>query len=410
MSRILLSAFACDPYFGSDEEVGWQWALSLSRAGHDVTVLTRQSHQDAIERHIAEHGPLRRVTFEYVDAPRVHGVLKRFNRRNHIYYYLWQYLAFRRAQACHARHPFDSVHHVTWVSFRQPSFMGWLGIPFLFGPVAGGDRIPSGYASLFRWRERLVEYLRSLANQCVRFDPFMRLTFRQAHTVVFTSQQHLALVPKHVGRRSRVALAIGCHPLEDHSPMLQPRPPGKARLVYVGRLIGWKGLDLGLRAFKQVLETCPDARLTIIGDGLNRGRWQRLALDLRIAHAIDWKGWLTKTEVLASYRLYDLLFNPSLRDSGGFNVLESLQHGLPVVCFNLGGPGLIVNEACGRSVEATADINASIRAFSGAVVETLREIESGRDYTEACMQRAAEFDWQTLVARIYGHAEMEAWT
>jgi replication-associated recombination protein RarA len=53
---VLLSAFACDPKYGSDEEVGWQWAKQLSNRGVDVTVITRRSHRIAIEDFVVKTG------------------------------------------------------------------------------------------------------------------------------------------------------------------------------------------------------------------------------------------------------------------------------------------------------------------------------------------------------------------
>ena len=193
--RVLLSAFACDPYFGSDEEVGWQWARQLSDRGFDVSVVTRKSHKTAIEAHVAKTGECARVRFIYVDLDGLHAILKRVNRRNHLYYYIWQWCAFKAAVAAHRESRFDLVHHVTWVSFRQPSFMWALGIPFIFGPVAGGDEIPKGYAQAFSARQRGIEFLRGTLNAVVRFDPMMRLTYARASRIFLTSEGHRKRLP-----------------------------------------------------------------------------------------------------------------------------------------------------------------------------------------------------------------------
>ena len=44
--KILLSAYACEPYKGSEPDVGFQWALTLSKLGHEVHVLTKKSNQN----------------------------------------------------------------------------------------------------------------------------------------------------------------------------------------------------------------------------------------------------------------------------------------------------------------------------------------------------------------------------
>lgn len=405
--RILLSAFACDPIFGSDEEVGWQWAKQLSARGLDVTVITRRAHQAAIEEHMAATGDCLRVKFAYVDVDALHNVLKRFNRRNHLYYYFWQWQAYKVAKQLHLAMPFDLIHHVTWVSFRQPSFMGLVGAPVYFGPVAGGDEIPAGYASVFSTGQRMVEVVRGVANAVVRFDPLMRMTYRHAHTVFFTSAGHLARVPSFVREKSRIELAIGMAPTalaaaeEPTSVTTGSRSQGN-RLLFVGRCIGWKGMDLGLAIFAEICHAQPDARLTVVGDGVDRARWMALATKLGISHAMEWRGWLEKDTVLGLYKEYDLLFYPSLRDSGGFVVLEALQCGLPVVCFKLGGPGVVVDDSCGAAIPALPDIEQTMAHFVKAVLATLELVRTDAALAGRCRARVYEFTWAALIQRIYG--------
>ncbi|WP_047393369.1 glycosyltransferase family 4 protein [Chitinibacter sp. ZOR0017] len=401
MANILLSAFACDPDFGSDEEVGWQWARQLAVRGHQVTVFTRTSHRNAIERHRDKTGECANVRFIYIDLPRIHALLAKINRRNHLYYYLWQWAAYRYAAHWIKTESIDLIHHVTWVSFRQPSFMGLLGKPFYFGPVAGGDEIPPGYASLFSTQQRIIENVRALLNALVRFDPLMRMTFNQARRVLFTSAGHLGRVPHDVAAKAQIELAIGWN--TQSAPSLNELPAilHPYRLLFVGRCIGLKGMDLGLRSFAQALSQRPDLRLTIIGDGVDRPRWQRIAAELQIDHAIEWKGWLAKEEVLATYQQYDLLFYPSLRDSGGFVVLEALQAGLPVVCYKLGGPGVVVDESCGEAVVALTDQAATVNEFAAATLRILARLANDTELRGQCQQRVQAFTWDALISRIY---------
>ena len=47
--KVLMLAFACEPDFGSEPEVGWRWALEMRRYV-DVTVVTDEGHRVAIEK------------------------------------------------------------------------------------------------------------------------------------------------------------------------------------------------------------------------------------------------------------------------------------------------------------------------------------------------------------------------
>ena len=44
-TKILLSAYACEPNRGSEPGVGWNWALQLNKLGYDIKVVTRLNNK-----------------------------------------------------------------------------------------------------------------------------------------------------------------------------------------------------------------------------------------------------------------------------------------------------------------------------------------------------------------------------
>ena len=206
MARILLSAYACEPDRGSEPGVGWTWATELARIGHEVSVITRADNRPTIESN-AQHRSLN-LTFLYYDLPTWVQHWRRFPGGKRLYYVLWQWFAVRYLRHLFSALPFDVVHHVTYVSARYPSFMGSLGIPFLFGPVSGGEGIPPRLRSGLSAGARFQEWLRDLSNFLVRFDPLMRHTFRQAERILVT-RDTLELIPRRWRHKCEVQLAIG---------------------------------------------------------------------------------------------------------------------------------------------------------------------------------------------------------
>src|SRR5262245_33125991 len=194
--KVLLSAYSCEPNRGSESEVGWQCAVHLAATGHEVWVLTRANNRAAIERELGQTTPLPSLRFVYYDLP---GWLRRWKsgrRGLYAYYLLWQWGSYRLAQREHRQVGFDLVHHVTLASIRFPSFMGRLGIPFIFGPVGGGETAPLRLRWGYGWKGFLRDALRDLSNGFVRLDPLVRSTLRRATRIFVTSEQTRALVPR----------------------------------------------------------------------------------------------------------------------------------------------------------------------------------------------------------------------
>ena len=109
------------------------------------------------------------------------------------------------------------------------------------------------------------------------------------------------------------------------------RPWGRL-IGHVARLEAEKDQASLLQAFRTVVDTCPDARLLIVGDGSRRSELQGLAGTLGIAERVDFLGPRKDVE--------DLL--PHLN----VFVLSSLNEGLPLA--------ILEAMACARPVVATA--------------------------------------------------------
>ena len=399
--KILLSAYACEPGFGSEAAVGWAWASQLGTA-HEVHVITRESNRAAIEAELSRR-PLSRVQFSYFDLPHRIRTWKRGNRGVRLYYFLWQIGAYRVARKLHQRVAFDVIHHVTFASVRFPSFMGLLGVPFIFGPVGGGEYSPRALWWPLGWQARIRETLRFASLPWVRYSPLMWWTFARSSRIFLTSQQTAACVPARFRAKTQVMLAIGVREAEVARPALAAQtsaPPHVFRVVFAGRLTYLKGMEFGLRAFATLTRHHPDSELTLIGDGPDQERWQRTAQTLGVASQVRWVPSLAREEFLRVLPGFDALLFPGLHDSGAMVVLEALAAGVPVVCLDIGGPGELVTEACGFKIAADSPDRA-VAAMSDALLKLAADPalrgEMGRRGRE---HAALHHSWATKILRM----------
>ncbi len=405
--KILLSAYACEPGKGSEPGVGWHWALELARLGHDVWVLTRANNRPVIEAALAGRPPGSCPHFLYYDLPAWARWWKKGRRGLRLYYFLWQWGAYGIARKFHERERFDLVHHITFGVVRLPSFMGNLGIPFVFGPVGGGEKAPWRLRIGYPLRGWVLDAARDLANLAVRFDPLMRRTFRQATYIYVKTPETGRLIPAKFRAKVRCTLEIGIDLLESGQLAgIEATEQSSFRVLYVGNFLYLKGMHLGLRAFAKFSGSHPGARLTIVGDGPDGQSWKRLADRLQVSEKTDWIPWLGRDQLLTVYRQHDLLMFPTLHDSSGNVVLEAMAHGLPVVCLDLGGPGEMVDNTCGRIVSTAGKTSdAVVSGLAEALAALADDPAVMTRLSQGARSRACQSDWRTIVNRVYSEIE-----
>jgi len=398
--KLLLSAYACEPDRGSEPGVGWHWVLELARLGHDVWVLTRANNQQAIQRASPN---LRNVSFIYYDLPNWLAKLKKKAPILQFYYFLWQWGAYRTARELHRQEQFDLVQHLTFGVFRHPSFMGRLGIPFIFGPVGGGERTPFRLRMDYGVKGHLVDAVRDLANVGARWNPWLHETLGAAHLILAKTPHTRMALPRRYHHKVRDAIEIGVTGAAA-SPQSTSYDRG-IKFLFVGRFLFWKGMQYGLRALARLLQDVPSARLTMVGAGPERRRWRRLCQTLEIAHAVEWNGWMHQSELGSVYGSHHVLLFPSLHDSSGGVVLDAMSCGLPVVCFDLGGPGVLVTKNSGIAVTTAGR---SQQQLVAALAEAMKVLADQPDTLRAvqlgALARARELTWATVVRRVYGES------
>lgn len=112
--------------------------------------------------------------------------------------------------------------------------------------------------------------------------------------------------------------------------------------MVVSRLVKIKNISGVIRAFSQIVQDFPQARLIIVGDGPLLVKLQSLAQDLGAADKIEFCGW--KKQVVAYYRSADCFINFSQAEGYGLSVIEALSYNLPVITTEVGIVSQVVKD------------------------------------------------------------------
>jgi glycosyltransferase involved in cell wall biosynthesis len=350
--KVLLSAYACSPIGGSEFGVGWDSACALAEH-HDVIVLTRTVFRTEIEAELKRQ-PRKNLSFVYFDLP---ASVQRFGfgdpfKPTQFYYILWQRGILRVAKEILSKNDISIIHHVTFVKYWAPSFLVTLPRPFVWGPVGGGEVAPRAFWKSFSLRGKIYELLRDCARFLQERNPNVCRTAKNAAVALATSAQTAERIRKIGAERVEVYPAIGM-PIDEVRTLesIKSPDPNVFRFVSIGRLLHWKGFHLGISAFAKA--AIPNAEYWIVGDGPERGRLKALAECLGVADRVHFWGQLPRDMTLEKLAKSDVLVHPSLHESGGGVCLEAMSSGCPVICLDIGGPGVLVDENSGILVEAT---------------------------------------------------------
>jgi glycosyltransferase involved in cell wall biosynthesis len=362
--RVLISAYSCEPGKGSEPEVGWQWARQMAR-WHEVTVLTRANNEAAIREGLVRDGAPTGLRFVYHDLP---APLPQWKGRlgvHDLYYRLWQWTAHKVIARLCAETRFDLLHHVTYAGARFPAAIFGHGVPTIWGPVGGFESMPD---ALLPWkypRELIAELARNFANAAaIGCGTLGRRGKKATLAIASTDETASALARGGCGGSILPTVGIQLAEFLPREPVAQAAP---LRLVFAGRLVYWKGVELALRALHA---SGTEAFLDIIGEGRFRRRAEALAVELGMRSRVCFLGQIPRDWMLRKYAGYDVMLYPSIHDTGGFVLLEAMASCVPVICLDCAGPGLIVTDDCGLRVplgtrdEIIAGLASAIRRYA----------------------------------------------
>lgn len=414
--RVLISAYACEPGKGSEPGVGWNLAQQIAK-DHEVWVITRANNRSAIEVGLSR-APNDRLHFVYYDLPSWARWWKKGKRGVQPYYYLWQIGIYFIARNLHADFQFDLAHHLTFGKYWAPSFLSLLPIPFVWGPVGGGESAPKAFLTSLGTRGMIFEIVRESARYLAELDPFVRLTVRRSCiTLAKTSETSVRL--NKLGASKVTLLGESALSREEwHRCSLNFREAehiDSFKFISIGNFLPLKGFSLGLQAFAFALQELGEHQLRnaeywFIGDGPDFRRLRSLRDRLGISSGVKFWGRLSREDTLKRLAECQVLVHPSLHDSGGWVCLEAMAAGKPVICLDLGGPATQVTDKTGFKI-APGNPTQSIHDIGMAMVQLAvntelrkQKGESGMDHVASnylwdCKKRSISVLYQELLDR-----------
>lgn len=404
-AAIVLVAYQCGPGMGSVSQIGWEWFHRMANR-RPVILVTHVRNRAAIEG--AADKP-QGATIVYIDTEWFAGPLYRVARRlfprsehgvflvSSLDFFLFDWLALRRLRQLRAAGTrMALVHVVTPVTIAAPSILHRLGLPVVRGPLNCGLESPANFSAQLRDESPWLIALRKLPRL---LDRAVGSSKSAALLLAATRATREAMPPD---CRHKVVMMIenGIDPAR-FTPGEWPQRPSSANplhIVFVGRMIALKGVDMLLRAVAGLSQAGVPITLTLVGDGPLRLEWQQLAVDLGIGDLARFIGSLDAAGVSKALQQSHVLCLPSVRESGGAVLLEAMATCRPVIAVAHGGPAELVDNQVGCTIDADhpEQVVRDLQfAFIDIVASPHKWAERGRRGRERVEQ---VFDWSRKIA------------
>lgn len=159
-------------------------------------------------------------------------------------------------------------------------------------------------------------------------------------------------------------------------------------IVFAGRLVSHKNVDLLIRAVDLVRREMGDVSTVIVGDGPEKEKLKALVRELNLEKNIEFTGFLDYDAALALMKSSGIFVSASTREGFGIAALEANACGLPVVTLR-------------HRMNAVSDLVKDTGFVCEPTPESLADgivkgLEGKSEMMERCRRTAEKYDWERI--------------
>ncbi|MBC6903968.1 glycosyltransferase family 1 protein [Saccharophagus sp. K07] len=402
--KVLLIIESCNPEWASVPLVGYNFYREILSIA-DVTLVTHSRNREALLKlhpdariHFIEPGLWEGRYYRLICALSTYKGRIVWPIRHALQYPLYFFFDKTVAKA-YANEvlegKYDLVHSLTPMMPRYPVSISKACIktPFVLGPVNGGVPFPEAFKALGRKEFSHFNFLRNLGALLI---PGYSQTYKHAHVILAGSTYTRTWIINKFGRNEESVRLVYENAVASHFYRIgssSEKNTSELRVLFVGRLVPYKGADMLLRAMADPRIKDRRIILDIVGDGPELGFLKSLAKQLNIADRVNFIGWIPQAETANYYRAADVFGFPSVREFGGAVVMEAMAAGLPCIVVDNGGIGEYVTEESGYKI-APLGPDYVINGLVAALQELCEKPEILAQKSQAAAKRAESFSWE----------------
>lgn len=342
--NILYIAFSCQPNKGSEEKIGWSIPLESSK-NNNVFVVTREEQRAKIEDYVIQH-KLDNIKFYYADInPFYKKIFKgpMFSLRLNLLHKKAYPLV---KEICKQEH-IDVIHQITPIEFRSiGNYSKIENTKFVCGPLGGAEYMPKAL-KCYAKGNKVAELFRKCLNSWSRFKYRITKKLSKCDYILFANKetaQYLSFLTEDVKTSLITEIGVSASDIVKDDKKHSDYDDDKFRILVAGRLNYRKGHLFLLDALKELKTR--DFECRFVGEGPMEKQLKERVKEYELSDKVVFCGRITYDEMLEEYKKANIFVMPSLRETTGTVLLESMSNALPVVTLkNFGALNLLDDDS-----------------------------------------------------------------
>lgn len=390
--NVLVSAYGCEPLKGSESGVGWNWVLQMAKS-NKLHVVTRANNQKIIEAYMPKEVK-DKITFHYYDAPKFIRRLKKRAKGLYFYYFCWQIGIIPLVRNILKHEKIDYTMHLTFGSMWMPTFLPFFHVPFIWGPVGGGDCEPMSFMKILPIKQRVMQSFRYVMNTISFIHPFIIIPAYRAKVILVRTPNSAKVIPGCFRKKTKIIQETAMETNIFNYRHKEPVGTRTIRLITTGRLLPNKNILTAVKSLSYIPKTYKIS-LTIVGSGFQKKEIEDTACKIGRKDQVNIIDEKPRQEVLKLVEQSDIFLFPSLREGGSWSLLEAMAIGLPVVCLNWSGMAISTDDDCAIRLPVTTPEQMP-KDMAAAIIKLIDNPELRKQMGEAGRKRVKEvFNWES---------------
>lgn len=388
-TKILVSAYACEPGLGSEIGVGWHWVLEMSKH-FELWVLTRESNRGTIEPWIAEHPEFACIHFLYFDLPKWARFWKKGMRGVRTYYNLWQYFTNGIVKRTMRENGIKVFHHLTYgnvlwkvSSYGQKQFFVW-------GPVGGLETIPAEYSNHYARKSRIIEWVRRATIKMLPINFGFKRRCRNADLILCKTEITRDLIPAKQRNKAVLFTDVAVDRITQKENVAK-RDNDTIEYITVGRLDAWRGFDLVIESFARAAANDKRMHLRIVGKGNDKARLAVLVERLGLQERVTFTGKVSMDKYYRLLATSDVVVNASLKEGAVTVSFDTMAMGKPLICLDTTGYTRYFSNEYAVVIPRTG--REEVIANLATAMERLTDADERKTIGEKAKNAGAQFTW-----------------